>query len=855
LETQTAASHGESEPVDAAGQPPTPAELAGCFPDLEILDLVGRGGMGVVYKARQRRLDRLVALKILSPTIGRDPAFAARFAREARAMAMLNHPHVVAVYDSGQAAFSRAGEGAGATATGGETSLYYFLMEFVDGVSLRRLLDTARLAPREALAIVPQICDALQYAHDMGVVHRDIKPENILLDKQGQVKIADFGIAKLVGLDAQDLALTGAGQVIGTPHYMAPEQTEHPQAVDHRADIYSLGVVFYQMLTGELPLGRFAPPSQKVQIDVRLDEVVLRALEKEPQRRYQQASQVKSQLETIAATPGSEAAGPSGIATAADMAIATLRWTARVFGMVMFLLFAMFFFGERSMDAPAMPFAKAGAGERIEWVGLSLMVFGYLIGWQWEGLAALCILVGAMEFHLVEWRFYMGPLDLPLIVGLLYGLCWWLERRCPQAGNRRLRDALGGPMVRTCNGLQRLWLREYRSPTTLFGWPLFHITSGLDPTTGRPASARGIVAVSDGKAVGLIAMGGQAIGGLAIGGMAVGVVAMGGLSIGVVAMGGLSLALAVAFGGGAVSLLFALGGGAIAPLACGGGAIGYYAMGGGATGVHAFGGNVQDLSAFPLFQFLCTDVQHWMLRLTALIGPILAVVAILQIASRCLLRPGRSTGDRWPPATGPAQAGPAQAGPGAIILLVGSVLLVSFLLGGALTLPIYLATQLAEMPAAAAARIEPTRPMIRQVIIDHGRAWITGFGAKDTRLVFRIGEASGWGCRFPNDTPFAAVVGLTGGGISCFASDPAGHRLLSLIDGYYFSFGAVTFDARRFVLADAAPKPDPGGAFRVGQYRPETGPPLPLTVRLEMPGKTSELPDQLPRDGRALKPI
>ncbi len=176
-------------------------------------------------------------------------------------------------------------------------------MEFVDGVNLRRLLDTGKLASEEALAIVPQVCDALQYAHDHGVVHRDIKPENVLLDKEGRVKIADFGVAKLVGRDASDLTLTGAGQIMGTPQYMAPEQIEHPLEVDHRADIYSLGVVFYQMLTGELPLGRFAPPSKKVQIDVRLDEVVLRALEKEPERRYQQVSEIKTRVETIVKTP------------------------------------------------------------------------------------------------------------------------------------------------------------------------------------------------------------------------------------------------------------------------------------------------------------------------------------------------------------------------------------------------------------------------------------------------------------------------------------------------------------------------------------------------------------------------
>ncbi len=242
---RTGADSAAANSFDAQFVPPTPAELAPHFPDLEILELLGRGGMGVVYKARQKRLDRLVALKILAPRIGHDPAFAERFAREARAMAMLNHPHVVAVYDFGQTTVrgerrEERGEGTsnlpspasgrGAGGEGGESSpprppgegqgegaersprplgegqgeggLYYFLMEFVDGLNLRRLLDTGKLAPEEALAIVPQICEALQYAHDHGVVHRDIKPENVLLDKEGRVKIADFGIAKLVGREA-----------------------------------------------------------------------------------------------------------------------------------------------------------------------------------------------------------------------------------------------------------------------------------------------------------------------------------------------------------------------------------------------------------------------------------------------------------------------------------------------------------------------------------------------------------------------------------------------------------------------------------------------------------------------------
>lgn len=279
--------------------PPTVEELRTLFPQLEILELIGKGGMGAVYKARQLALDRLVALKILPPGAADDAGFAERFNREARALARLNHPHIVAVHDFGQ--------------TGGQP---YLVMEFVDGPNLRQVEQAGRLTPDQALQIVPQICEALQFAHNEGVVHRDIKPENILLDKKGRVKITDFGIAKIVGVPAGKVSLTGAKDVLGTPHYMAPEQVEKPATVDHRADIYSLGVVFYELLTGELPLGKFQPPSKKVQVDVRLDEVVLHALEKEPERRYQHVSEVKSDVETIAASPQSKTGGVSGSATA-----------------------------------------------------------------------------------------------------------------------------------------------------------------------------------------------------------------------------------------------------------------------------------------------------------------------------------------------------------------------------------------------------------------------------------------------------------------------------------------------------------------------------------------------------------
>jgi predicted Ser/Thr protein kinase len=274
---------------------PDPAQLAAQFPQLEIIELLGMGGMGMVYKARQPRLDRFVALKILPVESQQHPSFAERFGREAKALAKLNHPGIVNIYDFGQ--------------TG---QYYYFVMEYVDGMNLRHLLHNQPLEPRQALELVTQICTALQFAHDEGVVHRDIKPENILLNKRGQVKIADFGLAKLLGT-APDTALTMSQAAMGTMNYMAPEQRLNAQAVDHRADIYSLGVVFYEMLTGEVPMGRFEAPSKRVQVDVRLDEVVLKALEREPARRYQQVSEVKTGVETITSTMPQQKKGTAAL--------------------------------------------------------------------------------------------------------------------------------------------------------------------------------------------------------------------------------------------------------------------------------------------------------------------------------------------------------------------------------------------------------------------------------------------------------------------------------------------------------------------------------------------------------------
>jgi serine/threonine protein kinase len=274
--------------AEPAVQPATSSEIpslervAAAFPKLEILELIGYGGMGFVFKARQPHLGRLVALKLLSDHLAKEPRFAERFNREGRVLARMNHPNIVTVYDFGAT-----------------EHFYFLLMEYVDGVNLRQAMEAGRFSPGEALRVVPKICEALQYAHEQGILHRDIKPANILLDTRGQVKIADFGIAKLVGEEKADVTLTATGATLGTPQYMAPEQLESPSDVDHRADIYSLGVVFYEMLTGELPIGRFPAPSSKTPVGSKVDEVVFRTLEKDRERRYQSAGEMKTQVEHL----------------------------------------------------------------------------------------------------------------------------------------------------------------------------------------------------------------------------------------------------------------------------------------------------------------------------------------------------------------------------------------------------------------------------------------------------------------------------------------------------------------------------------------------------------------------------
>jgi predicted Ser/Thr protein kinase len=390
------------------------ADLAPHFPQLEIIELLGQGGMGTVYKARQKHLDRLIALKVIPPEAAKEPAFAERFAREARALARLNHPNIVTVHDFGQS-----------------DGVYFLLMEFVDGLNLRQTMQTGNLTPQEALAIVPHICDALQYAHDQGIVHRDVKPENVLLDKAGRVKIADFGLAKLLTHLPQDFTLTHSMQVMGTPRYMAPEQIEHPTEVDHRADIYSLGVMFYEMLTGELPMGRFAPPSQKVQIDIRIDEIVLRSLEKEPARRYQHASEVKTELETVKSAPQIKfpLVSPN---TSTPLANLTQGTAGRVLVIAIMVVFSLLMIGVGIMLGVMPPVLHAS---KIDSLGYFGAAFGCIVG----GLGGLIgtlntyrQMAGKPDWMEVEYRTWLDRVMLGyLFVGVAMLLYGWMVSSTP----------------------------------------------------------------------------------------------------------------------------------------------------------------------------------------------------------------------------------------------------------------------------------------------------------------------------------------------------------------------------------------------------------------------------------------
>jgi eukaryotic-like serine/threonine-protein kinase len=263
----------------------------------ELDGIVGRGGMAEVFRARDIRLDRIVGVKTLRDDLARDQTFQARFRREAQSAASLNHPSIVAVYDTGEDMV-------------GNTPVPYIVMEFVDGRTLRDLLrDDRRLLPERAAEITDGVLRALDYSHRNGIVHRDIKPGNVMLTRSGDVKVMDFGIARAVS-DAQ-ATMTQTAQVIGTAQYLSPEQARG-ERVDARSDLYSAGCLLYELLTGRPPFTGDSPvaiayqhvreaPVPPSRIDPELpawcDAIVLKAMEKDPADRYQSAGEMRNDIQ------------------------------------------------------------------------------------------------------------------------------------------------------------------------------------------------------------------------------------------------------------------------------------------------------------------------------------------------------------------------------------------------------------------------------------------------------------------------------------------------------------------------------------------------------------------------------
>lgn len=308
---------GSSFPSSSSSGPhwraPSPSALQQTLHGYEVLELIGQGGMGAVYKARQNSLDRLVAIKVLPSGLWEDEAeYAQRFRNEARLMARLMHPGMIAVFDFGEM-------------PGG---LLYIVMEFVEGTDVSKmLLQKGQLEPVHAISIAAHVCDTLSYAHEHGIVHRDIKPANVMVDMEGRVKVADFGLAKHSTQDGDEAHST---MTMGTPDYVAPESLQMGVVADGRADLYSLGVMLYEMLTGEVPRGLHASPSEVVPgLDKRLDAIVRRAMQHEPGARYQKAADFRKDLNHILTVPAAKAQGsrPAPFRASAEQAAAAAART------------------------------------------------------------------------------------------------------------------------------------------------------------------------------------------------------------------------------------------------------------------------------------------------------------------------------------------------------------------------------------------------------------------------------------------------------------------------------------------------------------------------------------------------
>ncbi|UCD94393.1 MAG: serine/threonine protein kinase, partial [Candidatus Zixiibacteriota bacterium] len=267
---------------------PAPPEIK----DFEIISKIGQGGIAEIFKARQVSLNRHVAIKVLFPEMTSDPDIVRRFERESTTIAGLNHPNIVHVIDRGKAG-----------------DRYYFVMEFVGGMSFRDIIYSTKYTLRQKLGMIVDVLKGLDYAHKNGVIHRDIKPANILVDKQGNVQVADFGIAHIVGKPEHEM--TSSDVVMGTIAYMAPEQRASAANVTPAADIFAVGLMIYEILVGDLPQGRFKLPSEiNPKVPKRFDEIVTRCLAQDPKERYQKAVELKDDLLNVIS--GRSPAGNAG---------------------------------------------------------------------------------------------------------------------------------------------------------------------------------------------------------------------------------------------------------------------------------------------------------------------------------------------------------------------------------------------------------------------------------------------------------------------------------------------------------------------------------------------------------------
>lgn len=293
----------------------------------DVGQVIGRGGMAEVYEGTDRRLNRRVAIKVLRPDLARDPMFQERFRREAQSAAGLNHPNIVAIYDTGEDLIS---DGVN------QVSIPYIVMEYVDGVTLRQMLNNGpRILPERALEVIAGVLAALDYAHRHGIVHRDIKPANIMINSHGDAKVMDFGIARAMSDAATSVTATSA--VMGTAQYLSPEQARG-ESVDARSDIYSTGCVLYELLTSGPPFNGESPVSIAYQhvnetpklpssvdpsIPTTLDAITLTALAKSPASRYQTAAEMRFDIErAIAGLPISSR--PNSFPVADDLGSTTV---------------------------------------------------------------------------------------------------------------------------------------------------------------------------------------------------------------------------------------------------------------------------------------------------------------------------------------------------------------------------------------------------------------------------------------------------------------------------------------------------------------------------------------------------